>query len=519
MFTSFFRFTPKKKSNKSNQPFSFEKQKQQFDQDKSLLKKSVVNQIMERVKQHPEVPPFCLQATLQIPFKVLYDGTDYYVLSNIVLGEGGEGVVMAAAHFSEGKTPQWVAIKECFPANREIRDMVSLCMTNEEQFIGQYEDELKILYMDEYPAADYDVEPQELVNFFKDKKLPALLSSIKEIALSNAQKNKAIMDDLALDSSILVTNEFVYYAMPLLRGNDLLLLSGGTKEDATEFLENLASQIDRPNAQEKCGPFVTGYARVIGGILEQVSNFHKKNYLHRDIKPQNFMLLETGEIQLIDFGSSLSMDDKNPLAYSGTAGYKSPQQQWLAEHHDEPYHYSKADDIYSLGVTLNNNLHVQLLIDIIFELYPQELSAQFKGMQEALADLSDEDPELRIKAMSYLEEQYSHFIQLLELRQGLLLIHDDNLHHLIKHIDQYRVAYYESSKLIPLDEILLQIDGLKLPSQFVHGLLMSDASSEDIANNLLLIRQQFEKNPSIKAEEVVDMITQQEQPSISPSNI
>lgn len=49
------------------------------------------------------------------------------------------------------------------------------------------------------------------------------------------------------------------------------------------------------------------------------------NVIHRDIKPQNF-LMKNGKVKLCDFGFSRRISgDKMLTSYGGTQGYQSPQ--------------------------------------------------------------------------------------------------------------------------------------------------------------------------------------------------
>lgn len=83
-------------------------------------------------------------------------------------------------------------------------------------------------------------------------------------------------------------------------------------------------------------------------ILSALKEVHSKGIVHSDIKPQNIVLVGSGEIKLMDFGisKSLSSQREEPLAITmGTVQYVSPEQ---AE--GKPLTHSS--DIYSFGVTL-----------------------------------------------------------------------------------------------------------------------------------------------------------------------
>ena len=89
---------------------------------------------------------------------------------------------------------------------------------------------------------------------------------------------------------------------------------------------------------------------IITGVLSALQYSHTHGLVHRDIKPGNIMLTNTGKIKVMDFGIARALTDSQATmtqtnAVVGTAQYLSPEQA-RGESVDA------RSDIYSTGCVL-----------------------------------------------------------------------------------------------------------------------------------------------------------------------
>ena len=147
-------------------------------------------------------------------------------------------------------------------------------------------------------------------------------------------------------------------------------------------------------------------------IAKALSHAHERGIIHRDIKPQNIMLLRDGTIKVGDFGIAAlenELDENNGQAI-GSIHYIAPEQ----ARGNCP---DARSDIYSLGVVMYEMLTGQLPYtgDTLGEIAVKHMNADPVLPHELNPDIPPELESITLRAMAPgLEERYQSAKDLLE---------------------------------------------------------------------------------------------------------
>ena len=140
----------------------------------------------------------------------------------------------------------------------------------------------------------------------------------------------------------------------------------------------------------------------ISQILKALEHAHANGIVHRDIKPQNIMLLDNGQLRMMDFGiARISRADNQLLAGKamGSVHYISPEQ----AKGDET---DCTSDIYSVGVMMYEMLsgHLPFDADDVVEVAIKQISDEPRSLHELAPEVPYALVEITEKAMAKLPQ-------------------------------------------------------------------------------------------------------------------
>ena len=146
-------------------------------------------------------------------------------------------------------------------------------------------------------------------------------------------------------------------------------------------------------------------------ISKALEHAHEKGIVHRDIKPQNIMILKDGTIKVADFGIAAleSAQEKKSDQTVGSVHYIAPEQ----ARGEQP---DPRSDIYSLGVVMYEMLTGKMPYDgdTAEQVARKHIVGNAVPPQELNPDIPEELAEITLKAMSAdIETRYQTASELL----------------------------------------------------------------------------------------------------------
>jgi serine/threonine protein kinase len=169
--------------------------------------------------------------------------------------------------------------------------------------------------------------------------------------------------------------------------------------------------------------------KTIISVCQALDFAHQNGIIHRDIKPANIILLDNGNVKLMDFGIARIQESQSQLTQAGTILgsilYISPEQLINAKKVD------KRADIYSLGVSMYELLtgkfpydgdNVASIVSKILQSTP-ELPSKYnpnipKDLEQIIIKAIEKDPDQRYQRAIDLADDLNNF--LFKLKGGTL---------------------------------------------------------------------------------------------------
>ena len=136
----------------------------------------------------------------------------------------------------------------------------------------------------------------------------------------------------------------------------------------------------------------------ISQILKALDHAHHNGVVHRDINPQNIMLLDNGQLRMMDFGIARISRAENQLTGGkamGSVHYISPEQ---AKGDETDF----TSDIYSVGVMMYEMLsgHLPFDADDVVEVAIKQISDKPQSLQELAPNVPHGLVEITERAMA-----------------------------------------------------------------------------------------------------------------------
>ena len=159
-------------------------------------------------------------------------------------------------------------------------------------------------------------------------------------------RNKAHNKDIVLRSfptAIAAYEELYNISCP----NLPLIYDVVNLDDGQIILEEFIEGVTISEVMEGSRYHYFGTKKVLRSVCHALSVLHERNFVHRDVKPENVIIDKNGRVVLIDFNAARKISNASKdTVIMGTVGYASPEQLGVSQS-------DARTDIYAVGVLLN----------------------------------------------------------------------------------------------------------------------------------------------------------------------
>lgn len=223
---------------------------------------------------------------------------------------------------------------------------------------------------------------------------------------------------------------------------------------------------------------ITEVIDIMSQLTDGMAHAHDSYIIHRDIKPQNIMILENGLIKITDFGIAMALNSTQLTqtnSVMGSVHYLPPEQA-------AGKGCTIKSDIYSMGILMYELLtgSVPFKGDNAVEIALKQLKEPIPSIRKKLPELPQSIENIIIKATA--KNPANRYKDAREMHQDIITAMDENRINEKKYVYPYPETDIESTK--KLDETVKEI---KKQEEVKEENMRSIEKEESKSQNKLLI--------------------------------